>query len=130
MTHSKEDNQTIITFNDSFGHPIGSNNNILPDTINKAFENKKPPLGIDEQIKQQNNNFDCGPYSVETMIRKASGKPILTESEALNKGPELREKHAQVVIDKQQERQAKTQLSNRWTSKQQQESKGSNQLRH
>ncbi|WP_121543217.1 Ulp1 family isopeptidase [Candidatus Rickettsia colombianensi] len=130
MTHSKEDNQTIITFNDSFGHPIGSNNNILPDTINKAFENKRPPLVIDEQIKQQNNNFDCGPYSVETMIRKASGKPILTESEALNKGPELREKHAQVVIDKQQERQAKTQLSNRWTSKQQQESKGSNQLRH
>ena len=130
MTHSKEDNQTIITFNDSFGHPIGSNNNILPDTINKAFENKRPPLVIDEQIKQQNNNFDCGPYSVETMIRKASGKPILTESEALNKGPELREKHAQVVIDKQQERQAKTQLSNRWTSKQQQESKDSNQLRH
>ncbi|WP_152540755.1 Ulp1 family isopeptidase [Rickettsia endosymbiont of Ixodes scapularis] len=130
MTHSKEDNQTIITFNDSFGHPIGSNNNILPDTINKAFENKRPLLVIDEQIKQQNNNFDCGPYSVETMIRKASGKPILTESEALNKGPELREKHAQVVIDKQQERQAKTQLSNSWTSKQQQESKGSNQLRH
>ena len=80
MTHSKEDNQTVITFNDSFGHPIGSNNNI-PDTINKAFENKRPPLVIDKQIKQQNNNFDCGPYSVETMIRKANGQPILTESD-------------------------------------------------
>ena len=107
MTHSKEDNQTVITFNDSFGHPISS---ILDDILkNKAFKNKTPPLILDEQTKQQDNNYDCGPYSVETMIRKASGQPILTESEALNKGPELRGKHAQLVIEKQQAREVMSQ---------------------
>ncbi|MCC8418179.1 MAG: hypothetical protein LN590_00810 [Rickettsia endosymbiont of Glossina mortisans submortisans] len=100
MTHSKEDNQTVITFNDSFGYPI---NSILDDIIkNKVFENKTPPLVLDVQTKQQDNNYDCGPYSVETMIRKANGKPILTESEAKDKGPELRAKHARLVIEKQQ----------------------------
>ena len=80
------------------------------------------------KTKQQDNNFDCGTFDVENDIRKVNGQPIITESEALNKGPTLREKHAQIVINKQRERQAKIQLSNRQSSKQQQESNGSNQL--
>lgn len=46
---------------------------------------------------------------MENGIRKANGDPILTESEALNKGPELRAKHAQLVREKQQAREAASQ---------------------
>lgn len=106
MTHSKEDNHTFITFNDSFGHPIS---NILDNIIKKTFKNPASYDLIDEQTKQQDNNYDCGPYSVENAIRKATGQPILTEREALNKGSELRAKHAQLVIDKQQVQQVTSQ---------------------
>ncbi|XVN40782.1 MAG: hypothetical protein RCO49_08510 [Rickettsia endosymbiont of Argas persicus] len=105
--YDSKDNQVILTFNDSLGNSINYDGQKLPKLIDKTFNNlPNRPITIDEQIKQQTNQSNCGVFTVDNGIKIAKGEAIFTTKEAENKGQELRNKHAAILTNVMTKQQA------------------------
>lgn len=106
-TYDAKDKQVILTFNDSLDNSINYDGQKLPKLIDQALGNlPNKPIIIDEQTKQQNNQSDCGVFTVDNAVRIANGQPILTTEQTNNKGPELRKQHAEILAKAMTKQQA------------------------
>ncbi|ASX28543.1 hypothetical protein BA173_02295 [Rickettsia sp. MEAM1 (Bemisia tabaci)] len=99
--YDKKDNQITLTFNDSLGNSINYDGQKLPKLIDKTLGNlPNKPIIIDEQTKQQNNQSDCGVFTVDNGVKIAKEQEILsTEQSKGEKGLRLRERHAEILTD-------------------------------
>lgn len=101
-TYDEKDKQVILTFNDSLGNSIDYDGKKLPKLIDKALGNlPNKPIIIDEKIKQQDNNFDCGVFTVDNLIKIAKGQQILKTN-----AQELRNQHAEILTQAMTKQQA------------------------
>ncbi len=96
---AKQDEKGNIKFiyNDPKGNPIGDRPKVT-QYINAAY----PGTTIEDlKTRQQQNKYDCGVFICDSAIKIANNKPILTTKEAENKGQELRNQHAEMLMNKQ-----------------------------
>ncbi|WP_341795152.1 Ulp1 family isopeptidase [Rickettsia endosymbiont of Rhinocyllus conicus] len=96
---AKQDEKDNVKFiyNDPNGNPIGDRPKVT-QYINEVYPNAKIE---DLKTRQQENKYDCGVFICDSAIKLANNKPILTTVEAANKGQELRNQHANMLMNKQ-----------------------------
>jgi len=109
VSYNKKDDTLIFTYNDPMGNPI-DNRPELQKLIKETAPNN---VIIDLQIKQQENEYDCGVFVCDNLTKLAKGQEILsTEQSKDKKGLELRNDQAKTlsnVMVKQQALKAKPQ---------------------